>query len=208
MKARIQLKRVEARMRLSAGSRAFVMALLVVAAAAALEAAKIKVEARREQVDFSAIKTYVWLPSPPPTAEVAPGVMRDPRVIQKELEPTILSTADRELAAHGWKRVEGPGADVQIVYYLSQGVGFNASTVGQYYQYATGYALIVSPLLAPTESVKVIEEGTLIIDVVQDRKAIWRGTAKGTINRDNSDEKRLKNVADAVKKLIAKLPAK
>jgi hypothetical protein len=53
-----------------------------------------------------------------------------------------------------------------------------------------------------------MEEGTLIIDVVQDRKAIWRGTASTTINRDNSDEKRLRNLSDAVKKLIDKLPAK
>lgn len=194
-------------MRLSAGSRTWVVALVVVAAAATLEAGKIKVEAKRENVDFSAIKTYMWLPSPPPKTEIAPGVARDPLEVQKELEPTIRQTADRELAAHGWKRLDS-GADVQIVYYLAQGVSFNASNLGEYYQYATGYALVVSPLISPTDSIKVMEEGTLIIDVVQDRKAIWRGTASGTINRDNSDEKRLKNVSDAVKKLIAKLPAK
>jgi hypothetical protein len=185
------------------------MAIATALAVAAVDAGKIKVEARRENVDFSTIKTYVWLPSPPPKMDgVAPGVMRDPVAIQKELEPTIIATADRELAAHGWKRVEGPGADVQVVYYLAHGVGFNASNVGEYYQYATGYALIVSPLIAPTESVKVMEEGTLIVDVVQDRKAIWRGTASTTIDRDHSDEQRMKTVTDAVKKLIDKLPKK
>jgi hypothetical protein len=194
-------------MRVSAGSRMWIVAMGVLAAAATLAAGKIKVEAKRENVDFSTIKTYMWLPSPPPTAEIAPGVARDPMVVQKELEPTIMQTADRELSAHGWKRVD-TGADVQLVYYLAHGVGFNASNLGDYYQYATGYALIVSPLIAPTSSVKVMEEGTLVIDVVQDRKAIWRGTASTTINRDNSDEKRLRTVADAVKKLIDKLPAK
>jgi hypothetical protein len=188
-------------------ARAWIVAVGLLASVGTLEAGKIKVEARRENVDFSAIKTYMWLPSPPPTTEIAPGVARDPRVVQKELEPTIMQTADAELAAHGWKRLES-GADVQLVYYLAHGVGFNASNLGDYYQYATGYALIVSPLIAPTSSVKVMEEGTLIIDVVQDRKAIWRGTASTTINRDNSDEKRLRTVADAVKKLIDKLPSK
>ena len=161
-------------MRLSARSRSWFVAMGVLAAAATLEAGKIKVEAHRENVDFSTIKTYMWLPSPPPKTEIAPGVARDPMVVQKELEPTIMQTADRELAAHGWKRVEN-GADVQIVYYLSHGVGFNASNLGEYYQYATGYALIVSPLISPTDNIKVMEEGTLVIDVVQDRKAIWRG---------------------------------
>jgi hypothetical protein len=179
----------------------------VLAAAATLEAAKIKVEAKRENVDFSTIKTYMWLPSPPPKTEIAPGVARDPMAVQKELEPTIMQTADRELAAHGWKRVES-GADVQVVYYLAQGVGFNASNLGEYYQYATGYALVVSPLISPTDHITVMEEGTLIIDVVQDRKAIWRGTATTTIDRDNSDEKRMKRLIEAVTKLIGKLPAK
>jgi hypothetical protein len=196
-------------MRVPGSTRAWLIVLALAAAGATLDAGKIKVEAHRENVDFSTIKTYVWLPSPPPKMDaVAPGVMRDPVAIQKELEPTILATADKELAAHGWKRMDGPGADVQVVYYLAHGVGFNASNVGEYYQYATGYALIVSPLIAPTESVKVMEEGTLIIDVVQDRKAIWRGTASTTINRDNSDEKRIQTVVDAVKKLIDKLPKK
>lgn len=194
-------------MRLWAGSRTWIVALGVLAAAATLEAGKIKVEVRRENIDFSTIKTYMWLPSPPPTAQIAPGVARDPAAVQKAFEPTILQTADREFRAHGWKRVES-GADVQVVYYIAQGVGFNASNLGDYYQYATGYALIVSPLIAPTDYVKVMEEGTLIIDVVQDRKAVWRGTATTTINRDNSDEKALKTVADAVKKLIDKLPPK
>jgi len=104
---------------------------------------------------------------------------------------------------------EGTGiVHIAPVKKLPAGVGFNASNLGEYYQYATGYALVVSPLISPTDNVKVMEEGTLVIDVVQDRKAIWRGTASTTINRDNSDEKRLKTVSDAVKKLIEKLPAK
>jgi hypothetical protein len=127
-------------------ARAWIVAVGLLASVGTLEAGKIKVEARRENVDFSTIKTYMWLPSPPPTTEIAPGVARDPRVVQKELEPTIMQTADAELAAHGWKRLES-GADVQLVYYLAHGVGFNASNLGDYYQYATGYALIVSPLI-------------------------------------------------------------
>ncbi len=181
-----------------------VLALVVV-----VQAAKIKVEAHREPgVNFSAIKTYVWLPSPPPTLQVAPGLMRDPKAIQQELEPIIMAGVDRELAKRGWTRVDRPDADVQIVYYLAHGTGFNASTIGEYYQYATGYALIVSPLLAPTASVSVYEEGSLILDIVEDRRAIWRGTATTRINRENDDEKRRQVIENVIKKLIDKVPAK
>ena len=191
-------------------SRALAVAMSVALVAAGSHAnAKIKVEVKRAtNVDFSTIKTYQWLPSPPPTMQVAPRVMRDPKVIQQELEPWILSTADRELASHGWKRVEAPPADVQMIYYLAHGTGFNASNIGDYYQAVTGYALVVPPYMAPTASVTVYEEGTLIIDIVQDRNAIWRGTATTTINRELNNAKRKEAVEDVVKKLIDKLPAK
>jgi hypothetical protein len=191
------------------GRISWIMAVALLAGGVSVQAAKIKVEARREaNVDFSAIKTYTWLPSPPPTMEVAPGVMRDPKVIQAELEPIIISGIDRELARRGWKRVEGPDADVQIVYYLAHGTGFDASTIGEYYQYATGYALVVSPLIAPTASVSVYEEGSLIVDIVEDRRAIWRGTATTRINRENDDAKRQKVIESVIKKLTDKIPAK
>jgi hypothetical protein len=191
-------------------ARAFAAALgVVLVAAGTLAIAKPKVEAKRSpNVDFSAIKSYIWLPSPPLTLQAAPGTMRDPKDIQKEVEPWIVGTADRELAAHGWKRVTAPPADVQIIYYLSHGTGFNASNIGDYYQAVTGFALVVPPYLAPTQSVVVYEEGTLVIDIVQDRNAIWRGTAVTKINRELNDAKRRQSVEDLVRKLIGKLPSK
>ena len=197
-------------MRLGIRARALAAAMTVaLAAAGAIAIAKSKVDAKRSpNVDFSPIKTYIWLPSPPLTLQAAPGTMRDPKLIQAEVEPWIIGTADRELAAHGWKRVTAPPADVQIIYYLSHGTGFNASNIGDYYQAVTGYALVVPPYLAPTQSVVVYEEGTIVIDIVQDRNAIWRGTATSTINRELNDAKRKKSVEDLVRKLIDRVPKK
>ena len=197
-------------MRFGIRARALAAAMSVaLVAAGAIAVAKSKIDAKRSpNVDFSPIKTYVWLPSPPLTLQAAPGTMRDPKVIQAEVEPWIIGTADRELAAHGWKRVTAPPADVQIIYYLSHGTGFNASNIGDYYQAVTGYALVVPPYLAPTQSVMVYEEGTIVIDIVQDRNAIWRGTATTTINRELNDEKRKKSVEDLVRKLIDRVPKK
>jgi len=197
-------------MRFGIRARALAAAVSVaLVAAGAIAVAKSKIDAKRSpNVDFSPIKTYVWLPSPPLTLQAAPGTMRDPKVIQAEVEPWIVGTVDQELAAHGWKRVTAPPADVQIIYYLSHGTGFNASNIGDYYQAVTGYALVVPPYLAPTQSVMVYEEGTIVIDIVQDRNAIWRGTATTTINRELNDAKRKQSVVDLVRKLIDKVPKK
>lgn len=178
-------------------------------ATASVQAAKIKVQARQEaNVDFSAIKTYSWLPSPPLKSDVAPGVMRSPTEVQKEVDPIIIAQVDRLLAARGWKRVDGPSANVQIVYYLSHGTGFDSSTIGEYYQYATGYALIVSPYIAPTSYVQVYEEGSIIMDLVADRRAIWRGTATTRLDRERNEAERKRVLEEAVTKLIDKLPKK
>ena len=191
-------------------ARALAGALAVaLLAAGSVQAAKIKVQARQEaNVDFAAIKTYSWLPSPPMTTDVAPGVMRSPAEVQKEVDPIVIGQADKLLAARGWTRVDGPSANVQIVYYLSHGTGFDSSTIGEYYQYATGYALIVSPYIAPTSYVEVYEEGSIIMDVVADRRAIWRGSATTRLDRDRNYAKRKEVIEDAVTKLIDKLPKK
>jgi uncharacterized protein DUF4136 len=197
-------------MRFGIRARALAAAVSVaLVAGGAIAVAKSKVDAKRSpNVDFSPIRTYIWLPSPPLTLQAAPGTMRDPKVIQAEVEPWIIGTADQALAAHGWKRVTAPPADVQIIYYLSHGTGFNASNIGDYYQAVTGYALVVPPYLAPTQSVVVYEEGTIVIDIVQDRNAIWRGTATTTINRELNDAKRKQSVEDLVRKLIDRVPKK
>ena len=74
-------------MRFGSRFRALAAAMgVALVAAGTLAIAKTKVEVRRSpNVDFSPIKTYIWLPSPPPTLQVAPGVMRDPKAIQQEL---------------------------------------------------------------------------------------------------------------------------
>jgi hypothetical protein len=56
--------------------------------------------------------------------------------------------------------------------------------------------------------VRVIEEGSLVIDVVNDDRAIWRGTASANINRENDDAKRYKLIRDAVQKLFDRWPKK
>ncbi len=46
------------------------------------------------------------------------------------------------------------------------------------------------------------------MDVVADRRAIWRGSATTRLDRDRNEAQRKQVIEDAVKKLIDKLPAK
>jgi hypothetical protein len=46
------------------------------------------------------------------------------------------------------------------------------------------------------------------VDVVDDRRAIWRAHASAKINRENDDKKRRKVLEDAIKNMFAKWPKK
>ena len=47
-----------------------------------------------------------------------------------------------------------------------------------------------------------------MVDVVDDRRAIWRAQASAKINRENDDAKRRKVIEEAVQKMFAKYPKK
>jgi hypothetical protein len=168
-------------------------------------AAKVDIEVLRDpNANFTVIKSYTWLPSPPVTTDIAPGVVRDPKVVQAELEPIIVGAVDAEFRKRGIQNV-AKGGDVDVVYYLSHGTTFNASTIGSYYQYAADF--YVGPVIGnSTDYLKVIEEGSLVLDVVDDKRAIWRATAVAKINRENDDAKRRRLIEDAIKKMFAKYP--
>ena len=184
-----------------------VCAFVTVAAALAVVSAKTKIEVHYDRnANFGAIKTYTWLPSPPFTAISAPGTMRDPKVVQAELEPIILAAADEHLRRLGLQRVE-QGGDVQLVFYLSHGTSMATSTMGSYYQYATDF-YVGGIYGGQTTYSQVVEEGSLVIDVVDDRRAIWRAHASAKLNRENDDKKRRKVLEDAIKNMFAKWPKK
>ena len=175
---------------------------------AVLMAAKIEVDVQfNPSANFAAIASYTWLPSPPPTTEAAPGTMVDPLSVQRELDPIIVGAVDAELQKRGIQK-RATGGDVQVVYYLSHGASINAHTLGSFYAYAADFYVYVQPGGGQTTAVRVIEEGSLVIDVVDDARAIWRGTASARINRENDDAKRYKLVRDAVKKLFDRWPKK
>jgi hypothetical protein len=186
---------------------AAIAAIALLAGTAVLVAAKIDIEVHRaKDANFEVIKTYTWLPSPPPTTDVAPGVMRDPKVVQQEVDPIIVGAVDAQLTKRGQRRV-ADGGDVQVVYYLAHGTDMVTSTMGSYYQYATDF-YVGGIYGGQTTYSRVVEQGSLVVDVIDDRRAIWRAQASAKINRENDAAKRRKVIEEAIQKMFAKYPKK
>jgi hypothetical protein len=182
--------------------------LFAVAAIAVVHAAvDVKTNYDRK-TDFKAMRSYAWLETPPYRTEIAPDV-RDPWLTKESLDAPIRAAVDRALTAKKFTPGGESASDFFVVYYAAFGAGMNESVIGEHYAYVTGWG---TPLLGatPTQSLKVYEQGTLIVDVLQrDRKAaIWRVTATGALDRRKSTDERMKNLESAVKKMFAKFPPK
>jgi Domain of unknown function (DUF4136) len=175
--------------------------------AAGAAAQKLKIETHRdEQANFAALKTYIWLPSPPSPKLVAPDAKGDPTLTQEVMGPHIIAAVDRELAARGLTKVESGDADIRVVYYANLSMNMDAAQLGSYYQYTTGWGTLVGTYA--TTSTEVYERGSIVVDVVSpgSNKAIWRGSVASRINRENNLEKRIARVNEGIASMFAKFP--
>jgi Domain of unknown function (DUF4136) len=170
-------------------------------------AQKIKVESQRdEKADFTALRTYSWLPSPPIKSGIAPDAVTDPTLSQDVLGPHIVSAVDRELTARGLTRSEQAEPDVHVVYYAALAVDMSTSELGSYLQYTTGWSL--PPMGASTNYIETVERGTIIVDLVAhpSKRAIWRGTVATNVNHENSLDKRIARINEAMARVFERFP--
>ena len=158
--------------------------------------------------DFAAIRTYAWLPAPPAPKSVASDSLQNPTLTQEVLGPHIIAAVDRQLQRRGLRPAALDSADIQVVYYAALRVGFDESFLGENYQYVTGWPSPIAPGLAPRTSMTVYEQGTIVVDIIQpaQKKAIWRATMRTRVNQENTLEKRIARIDDAVDRAFERFP--
>jgi hypothetical protein len=188
----------------------FVQAALLAGVLVATPAAgqKLKIETHTDPAaDFSAIRTYAWLP-PAPLVKNAPDELTNPTLSQEVLGPHIVEAVDRQLARRGLTPVDQGAADVLVVYFAAMTVGTHRSYVGEYYGYVTGWPSPIPSALAPSTSVDIYEQGTVVIDMVQraSNRAIWRGSVVTRIHQARKLEERIARINDGTERMFERFP--
>jgi Domain of unknown function (DUF4136) len=191
--------------------RRILLAGIVAAALMARDAGAQKLEIKTQKdpkADFSAIRTYAWLPPAPIVKNVAPDAVSNPTLSQEALGPAIVAAVDRELAVRGLVLAPSDEADVHVAYFAALTVGFSQSYLGEYYGYVTGWASPIPQGLAPSTSMTVYEKGTVLVDVVHraTNRAIWRGTVVTRIHQEHTLEKRVERINDGAARLFRNFP--
>jgi len=146
-----------------------------------------------KRVDFSQFKTYAWVENLPKTTKplmsfAITGAVDDE--LGKRGLTKVASNPDLLVSFHG-------GVDLQTSFAADDPT--YASTGGVSANDPTGW--VGSPLTASSQ----VQKGTLIVDLMNAKHLVWRGTAKA--NLDNEDKnKQLDQVNKAIEGMFKKYP--
>jgi hypothetical protein len=182
---------------------ACIVALVVVATVAA----KVKIQTHRDKAfDFKTVRTYAWHPSGAGEVKILQATDEDPGKLQAQLDPVIRQAVEGGLAERGLTPAAGDDADLYVNYYLLIGASTSTQYLGQFVGSAPEWGL--PPIMGSTTSLKIYEQGSLILDVVgrAQKSVIWRGIAQAEIDRLRKEAERLERVRGAVRDMLQKFP--
>jgi hypothetical protein len=129
----------------------------------------------------------------------------DPESMRRRAEPIIVDAVTTTIAKKGLQPTTA-APDLTVTYYLLLSTSMSAQTVGQFLPATTGWGL--PPFEQATQSLKMMNRGSLVLDLSGKGNVVWRGLAQADIKFDADENKRESLLREAVRDLLAKFPPK
>jgi len=141
-------------------------------------------------VDFSKYHTYKWV-----TIE---GATYPNQIVDAQIKQAV----DSQLATKGLTKTDGDKADLLIGYQAS------VSSEKQWNAYGTGGFRWGGGMATAQQS--TIASGTLVLDMYDPatKQLVWTGRASKTLDPSANQDKKQKNLDNAMKKLLKNFPPK
>jgi hypothetical protein len=152
-----------------------------------------------DTVDFSRLHAYVWAPQEKPA---------DPVVADTLVENRIRNAVDRELAAKGYRRVDGAPPDfvVDFATAMRERVDYHSwpSWCWGHYHYGYGWGYGYHGWHDRVDVIQYVQ-GTLLVGMLDPttNQLLWRGKATEIVDDKSGSEAR---IDEAVKLLLADFP--
>lgn len=153
--------------------------------------------------DFKSVRTWTWATPQPGDVKMARTKEDDPEAMRRLAEPVILEAMNAETKRRGLEPASG-APDVVITYYLLMSTTMSAQTMGQFLPAVSGWGL--PPFEGATQSLKIMNRGSLVLDMSAKDQVIWRGLAQANLKMDADIPERQKKLREAVRDLLAKFP--
>ncbi|WP_455219760.1 DUF4136 domain-containing protein, partial [Kaarinaea lacus] len=153
--------------------------------------------------NFTAYKTYAWSEK---TDEATTKSQAAEPLLHKRIHDTINAT----LKAKGFQLVDKSHADILISYHLSvAATGYSGSSV-HFGVGSFGHSSGVGLSVGVPVSGQVVEEGKLVINIIDARKdtVVWQGSSSRELSRSPTPEKTQQMVDEIVNEILTNYPPK
>jgi hypothetical protein len=153
--------------------------------------------------DFGAARSWGWNPDGRGAVRMARTQEDDPEAARSKAEPIIVATVASEMERRGWPPAAAT-PDLVITYFLLLSTNVSGQTVGQFVPATPEWGL--PPFTRGTQSLKVMNSGSLVLDVSAAGAVVWRGVAHAQIRLDADAARREALLRDAVRDLLRGFP--
>jgi hypothetical protein len=153
--------------------------------------------------NFKAVKTWAWSPGEPGQVKMARTQEDDPEAMRKRAEPIIVDAVNGEMGRRGLT-VAPSAPDLTMTYYLLLTTTMSTQTIGQFVPATGEWGL--PPIPRATQSIKMMNRGSLVLDLAAAGTVVWRGIAQAQIKFDADDKKREAVIRESVRDLLRRFP--
>lgn len=188
---------------------AWLLALLMLAGALPAAAPKIKVRAQGDKTfDFTTVRTWDWDHPTPGKVIALRSHDDDPEALRKRFESAVMDALASQLQLRGLTRAADATPDLKATYYLVVKFSSSAQEMGQFLPATPYWGL--PPFAPATQSLKMVQEGSLVLDLAAPAKAsvVWRAIADTEIVPSKTDDERKERIREAARKMLEKYPMK
>jgi len=180
------------------------IALLALTAQATLARVDVKIDFDKA-FNFKAVKSWGWNPKGPGEVMMARTKDDDPDAMAKKAAPPIIDAVTTEMTRLGLTAAPAE-PDVTMTYYLLLSTTMSTQTMGQFVPGAVAWGLPMFP--QATQSLKILNRGSLVLDLSAKGAVVWRGVALAEIKMDATDTKREALLREGVRDLLRRYPPK
>ena len=189
-------------MRLKSRLAVLASASALMLAVQATEAVDVRVEFDKA-FDFKSVKTWAWNPTRPGEIKMARTADDDPEAVRKRAEPIILEAMASEMGKRGLQQ-SADQPQLIVTYYLLLTTSASSQTMGDFLPATTAWGL--PPFAPATQSLQVMNRGSLVVDLSAKGTVVWRGMAQTNYKMDTNEKQREALLRESVRDLVRRYP--
>ena len=180
-----------------------IVAAVVVLAEPALARVDVKIDFDKN-FNFKAVRTWRFDPAGNGEVKMARTQKDDPDAVKVIVDPIIVESINTEMQRLKLQTADTP--DLIVRYFLLLVTDQTAQTMGQFLPGTVSWGL--PPFLQSTQSLQVMNQGALVIDLAGAGNVVWRGVAQAKLKMDTDFKKREAILREGVRDLLKRFPPK